>query len=93
MDPKCEFALETLGSIEVQRGNFFKGLQHFEKAIPLCNTELEMAHLFGLVNTFFAFRHFIVFQTVAVERCLNFQLSATKAQLKISGQLGPPSSI
>ncbi len=50
MDPKCEFALETLGTIEVQRGNLMKGVEHFEKAIPLCNTELEIAHLFGLVS-------------------------------------------
>jgi len=50
MDPKCEFAFETLGTIEVQRGNLVAAVDHFEKAIPLCNTELEMAHLFGLVS-------------------------------------------
>lgn len=49
-DPKCEFAQETLGTIEVQRGNLLKAVEHFDKAIPLCNTELEMAHLFGLVG-------------------------------------------
>ena len=47
-DDKCEFAYETLGTIEVQRGNLKKAIELFEKAIPLANTELEMGHLFGL---------------------------------------------
>ena len=33
---------------EVQRGNLRKAIELFDKAIPLANTELEMAHLFGL---------------------------------------------
>jgi len=48
VDDKCEFAYETLGTIEVQRGNLSKAVDLFEKAIPLANTELEMGHLFGL---------------------------------------------
>ena len=48
VDDKCEFAYETLGTIEVQRGNLSKAIELFEKAIPLANTELEMGHLFGL---------------------------------------------
>merc|ERR1711879_438184 len=48
LDEKCEFAYETLGTIEVQRGNLKKAIELFEKAIPLANTELEMGHLFGL---------------------------------------------
>lgn len=48
VDDKCEFAYETLGTIEVQRGNLKKAVELFDKAIPLANTELEMAHLFGL---------------------------------------------
>ena len=48
VDDKCEFAYETLGTIEVQRGNLKKAIDLFEKAIPLANTELEMGHLFGL---------------------------------------------
>merc|ERR1719511_450438 len=47
-DDKCEFAYETLGTIEVQRGNLKKAIELFDKAIPLANTELEMGHLFGL---------------------------------------------
>ena len=47
-DDKCEFAYETLGTIEVQRGNLKPAVELFDKAIPLANTELEMAHLFGL---------------------------------------------
>merc|ERR1711935_425923 len=48
LDEKCEFAYETLGTLEVQRGNLKKAIELFNKAIPLANTELEMAHLFGL---------------------------------------------
>jgi len=48
LDAKCEFAYETLGTIEVQRGNLNKAIELFNKAIPLANTELEMGHLFGL---------------------------------------------
>lgn len=50
VDDACEFAYETLGTIEVQRGNLKKAVDLFEKAIPLTNTELEMGHLFGLKN-------------------------------------------
>jgi import receptor subunit TOM70 len=48
LDEKCEFAYETLGTIEVQRGNLARAIELFDKAIPLANTELEMGHLFGL---------------------------------------------
>ncbi|KAG8236299.1 hypothetical protein J437_LFUL017983 [Ladona fulva] len=48
MDDKCEFAYETLGTIEVQRGNFLAGVELFDKAIQLVKTELEMSHLFSL---------------------------------------------
>jgi len=48
LDEKCEFAYETLGTIEVQRGNLKRAIELFNKAIPLANTELEMAHLYGL---------------------------------------------
>ena len=48
LDEKCEFAFETLGTIEVQRGNLAAAVELFDRAIPLANTELEMAHLYGL---------------------------------------------
>ena len=48
IDVKCEFAYETIGQIEIQRGNLEEAVKAFNKAIPLVNTELEMAHLFGL---------------------------------------------
>ena len=63
-DDKCEFAYETIGQIEIQKGNLEGARAAFEKvwmlvnsnfelninlkAIPLVNTELEMAHLYGL---------------------------------------------
>lgn len=50
IDDKCEFAYETLGTVEVQRGNLKRSVELFEKAIPLANTELEMAHLYGLMD-------------------------------------------
>ena len=36
--------------MEVQRGNMSRAVELFSKAIPLANTELEMAHIFGLKN-------------------------------------------
>jgi len=48
MDEKCEFGYETLGTIEVQRGNLRRAVELFDTAIPLAKTELEMSHLFSL---------------------------------------------
>lgn len=48
LDTKCEFAYETLGTIEVQRGNLRRAIDLFDKAIPLAKTQIEMAHLFSL---------------------------------------------
>jgi len=48
LDAKNEFGYETLGQLELQRENYEKAANHFDKAIPLVNTELEMAHLFGM---------------------------------------------
>ena len=48
LDKKCEFAYETLGTVEVQSGNLSAAVELFEKAIPLANTELEMGHICGL---------------------------------------------
>lgn len=48
LDSKCEFAYETLGTIEVQRGNLKKAIDLFDKAIPLSRTEVEVSHLFSL---------------------------------------------
>lgn len=49
-DDKCEFALETLGTIEIQRGNPMAAIDLYDKAVMMSNTELEMAHLLGLKN-------------------------------------------
>ncbi|KAH6929975.1 hypothetical protein HPB50_007727 [Hyalomma asiaticum] len=48
MDDKCQFAYETLGSVQVQRGFLKEGLELFEKAISLAQTEAELAHLLSL---------------------------------------------
>ncbi|KAL3213295.1 hypothetical protein MRX96_035530 [Rhipicephalus microplus] len=48
MDEKCQFAYETLGSVQVQRGFLKEGLELFEKAISLAQTEAELAHLLSL---------------------------------------------
>ncbi|CAL4075885.1 unnamed protein product, partial [Meganyctiphanes norvegica] len=48
LDDKCELAYENLATIEVQTGNLKRGVELFDKAIPLAKTEMEMAHLFSL---------------------------------------------
>lgn len=50
MDEKCQFAYETLGSVEVQRGNLERGLELFQKAVQLAHTEAELAHLLSLLQ-------------------------------------------
>ncbi|XP_037072645.1 mitochondrial import receptor subunit TOM70-like [Pollicipes pollicipes] len=48
LDDKNEFAYETLGTIEVQRGNLRRAMELFDKAIPFAKTEAELSHLFSL---------------------------------------------
>lgn len=50
IDDKCEFAYETLGSIEVQRANLDKAIELFDRALKLARTEAGMVHLFALRN-------------------------------------------
>lgn len=48
VDPKCEFAYETLASIEVQRGNLTRAVGLFDKALPLAKSEREASHILSL---------------------------------------------
>ncbi|KAJ8967864.1 hypothetical protein NQ317_017631 [Molorchus minor] len=48
IDDKSEFAYETLGTVEVQRGNLLLAIELFNKAIALARSEMEMVHLFSL---------------------------------------------
>lgn len=50
VDEKCELAFETLGTIEVQRGNLERAVELFEKALKLAKSEPEMVHLYALRN-------------------------------------------
>ena len=50
IDNKCDFAYETMGTIEVQRGNMEKAIDMFNKAINLAKSEMEMAHLYSLCD-------------------------------------------
>lgn len=48
IDDKCEFAYETLGTVEVQRGNLERAIDLFEKALKLAKSEMELTHIFSL---------------------------------------------
>lgn len=48
VDDKCEFAYETLGTVEVQRGNLERAIELFEKALKLAKSEMELTHIFSL---------------------------------------------
>ncbi|XP_053435618.1 LOW QUALITY PROTEIN: mitochondrial import receptor subunit TOM70-like [Nycticebus coucang] len=50
IDNKCDFAYETMGTIDVQRGNMEKAIDMFNKAINLAKSEIEMAHLYSLCD-------------------------------------------
>lgn len=45
IDNKCNFARETMGTIEVQRGDVEKGINMFNKAINLAKSDMDMAYL------------------------------------------------
>lgn len=48
LDDKCKFGYETLGTIEVQRGNLKEAIELFDKAIALGRTSMELTHIFSL---------------------------------------------
>lgn len=48
IDDKCEFAYETLGTIQVQRGQLQEAIKLFDSAIKLAKTEMELIHLYSL---------------------------------------------
>ncbi|XP_058801674.1 mitochondrial import receptor subunit TOM70-like [Phymastichus coffea] len=48
LDDKCEFAYETLGTIEVQRANLKDAISLFDKALALGRTLMELTHIFSL---------------------------------------------
>ncbi|XP_075224897.1 translocase of outer membrane 70 [Lycorma delicatula] len=48
IDDRCEYGYETLGTIEVQRGNLSRAIQLFEKALLYAKSELELAHIYSL---------------------------------------------
>uniref|UniRef100_A0A914XJT0 Mitochondrial import receptor subunit TOM70 n=2 Tax=Plectus sambesii TaxID=2011161 RepID=A0A914XJT0_9BILA len=48
VDAHCEFAYETLGQLEVQRGRVRQATEYFDRALNLARTELELTHVFGL---------------------------------------------
>ncbi|CAF0836289.1 unnamed protein product [Brachionus calyciflorus] len=45
IDDTCEFAFETLATIEIQRGNLPRAVELFEKAIQLTRSEESMTNL------------------------------------------------
>lgn len=50
LDSKCDFAYETLATLEVQMGNTEEAVALFSKAIELVRTETEMAQTFSLLE-------------------------------------------
>ncbi|XP_017875596.1 mitochondrial import receptor subunit TOM70 [Ceratina calcarata] len=48
MDDKCEYGYETLGTIEVQRGNIAEAVKLFDQALSLGRTAMELTHIFSL---------------------------------------------
>ncbi|KAL6265299.1 hypothetical protein P5V15_002079 [Pogonomyrmex californicus] len=48
VDEKCELAYESLGSIEVRRGNLEEAIRLFDKALIFCRTRMELKHIYSL---------------------------------------------
>ncbi|XKL61484.1 hypothetical protein PGB90_008541 [Kerria lacca] len=51
LDIECEFAYETIATIEMQLGNLGKGVEYFNEAIKRFTSIEELFHLFCLRNT------------------------------------------
>lgn len=68
LDDKCEFAYETLGSIEVQRANYETAIELFNSALELAKSEMELVHIYSLKDAAVA--------QVNVCKKLGFDLSA-----------------
>jgi len=50
LDDKCDFAYETLATLEVQKRNNEEAIKLFERSIELVRTEAEMANTFSLLE-------------------------------------------
>ncbi|CAB3983773.1 mitochondrial import receptor subunit TOM70-like, partial [Paramuricea clavata] len=48
LDPKCDFAFETLATLQVQSGDFKEAIENFDKALQNVRSESEMAHTFSI---------------------------------------------
>ncbi|XP_017859200.1 PREDICTED: mitochondrial import receptor subunit TOM70 isoform X1 [Drosophila arizonae] len=50
VDPKCELAYETLGTVEVQRAQLRRAVELFEKALLYAKSQAELVHVYSLRN-------------------------------------------
>ncbi|XP_030556789.1 mitochondrial import receptor subunit TOM70 [Drosophila novamexicana] len=50
VDPKCELAYETLGTVEVQRAQLQRAVDLFEKALLYAKSQAELVHVYSLRN-------------------------------------------
>jgi import receptor subunit TOM70 len=50
VDPKCEFAYETLAAFEIQKGNTERAIELFQKAMSLVRSESELAQAYSLCD-------------------------------------------
>ncbi|EDW45875.1 mitochondrial import receptor subunit TOM70 [Drosophila sechellia] len=50
VDPKCELAYETLGTVEVQRAQLTRAVELFEKALLYAKSQAELVHVYSLRN-------------------------------------------
>ncbi|XP_025425976.1 mitochondrial import receptor subunit TOM70 [Sipha flava] len=48
IDPKCDYAYETLGTLYIQTGKLNEAVKCLEKAIHLAKSEKELLHIFSL---------------------------------------------
>ncbi|KAK9308376.1 hypothetical protein QLX08_001561 [Tetragonisca angustula] len=71
MDDKCEYGYETLGTIEVQRGNVEEAIKLFDKALALGRTSMELSHLFSLRDA--AKTRLTIKERLGLDVILNFQ--------------------
>ncbi|XP_034128485.1 mitochondrial import receptor subunit TOM70 [Drosophila guanche] len=77
LDPKCEQAYETLGTVEVQRANLKHAVELFEQAIRYSKSFEEVVHSYSLRNAAIA--------QINVTKDLGIDMNAISAMNQLSG--------
>ncbi|KAH8412823.1 hypothetical protein KR009_005985 [Drosophila setifemur] len=81
VDPRCELAYETLGTVEVQRAQLKRAVELFEKAVLYAKSQAELVHVLSLRNAAVA--------QINVTKKLGIDMSSVSAMAQAGGMMPP----